>query len=343
MSGLPIQHPLISVIITCYNRRNFLSKSIESVLSQKTDRENIEIIVTKNFKDDLLDSIIKQNGIFSILENDIGIGLMIYNATKAARGEYICFLDDDDLFYDQKLNRAKQVIVSHPGLMYYHNAFNSIDDSGKELTDLRHKHPSSTVILDKNNPGPSIRNARKLSGDVNMSSITLKRDLIVSNADRLIQITGLQDVFMFFLASATEGTMIIDSAVLTGYRIHSSESHSDMTQLEAYSSGLRAVTLKYLRTYEVLITIKGRQWKEVKYEYITNKCRYNLLARSDGKKLSIWEILYLLFHLTYAENKRNQVTLIGFTILRLFCPSHISSLYIKQKMKFEKSKYVMNE
>jgi len=336
------EDPLISVIIMCYNRKNFLLKAIESILSQTINRDKIEIIVTKNFEHPSLDTVIDQNGILSILEGEVNIGGMICNAVNTAKGRYISFLDDDDIFYSQKIERIVKIIDSYPDLIYYHNAFNSIDDDGKPINDLKHVHPPSTIILDRNNLTILIRKAKLLSGDVNMSSVTLKKSVITTNNHLVKQITGLQDVFLFFLATATKGAMILDSAVLTGYRIHPSESHGDMSHLERYTSGLKAVTEKYLKSYELLMTVEGDQRKEVKYDYVTNKFRYNLMCSRSENKIRFRELIYLLFHINHAENKQNQIALIGLTLLHLVAPRRTSAIYMKRKLKFDTFQYRTN-
>jgi len=52
----------ISVIITAYNRKEFLLDAFNSALNQTLSRDKHEIIVTKNFRDSKIDSYIKKNG-----------------------------------------------------------------------------------------------------------------------------------------------------------------------------------------------------------------------------------------------------------------------------------------
>jgi Glycosyl transferase family 2. len=57
----------ISVIITAYNRKEFLLDAIKSALKQTLPKDKYEIIVIKNFKDNLIDDFINENNIKSIL------------------------------------------------------------------------------------------------------------------------------------------------------------------------------------------------------------------------------------------------------------------------------------
>ena len=56
---------MISVIITAYNRRDYLIDAMNSVLSQTLKKERYEVIVVKNFYDKELDEFIYKNGFIS--------------------------------------------------------------------------------------------------------------------------------------------------------------------------------------------------------------------------------------------------------------------------------------
>ena len=87
--------PYISVIITAYNRREFLLNAIKSVLSQTLDKKYYEIIVIKNFQDDIIDNFISENNIKGIISTDNSLGGKLIEALNVATGEIISFLEDD--------------------------------------------------------------------------------------------------------------------------------------------------------------------------------------------------------------------------------------------------------
>lgn len=97
----------ISVIITTYNRKEYLKKAIESVLKQTY--KNYEIIIIDDFSQDGTTEEIKKmyqnyNNI-SIYRNEENKGPGIsrkYALDKKAEGEYLIFLDDDDIFIDSE-------------------------------------------------------------------------------------------------------------------------------------------------------------------------------------------------------------------------------------------------
>ncbi|WP_324721943.1 glycosyltransferase family 2 protein [Salinimicrobium sp. HB62] len=96
---------LFSVIIPTYNRGNYLKKAILSVINQEYENWELLIIddgstdntnhIVSQFKDPRIKYFYKQNEERSIARN-FGI--------QNAQGEYICFLDSDDVFYSNHLS-----------------------------------------------------------------------------------------------------------------------------------------------------------------------------------------------------------------------------------------------
>jgi glycosyltransferase involved in cell wall biosynthesis len=100
--------PLISVVIPTYNHANFLEHALRSVIDQTY--QNWEIIVVDNHSSDHTNEVVRKfsghnirllkinnNGIISASRN-MGI--------KAAVGEWVAFLDSDDIWYKEKLERS---------------------------------------------------------------------------------------------------------------------------------------------------------------------------------------------------------------------------------------------
>ena len=106
-----LNYPKVSVIIPSYNRFNFLLDAIESVRIQ--NYPSFEIIVINdgstqkeyyeyNFSDDVIVINLEQN------QKEIhgfGPGSIRNFGTKEASGDYLAFLDDDDIWLENKLNK----------------------------------------------------------------------------------------------------------------------------------------------------------------------------------------------------------------------------------------------
>ncbi|AAT42912.1 glycosyltransferase [Picrophilus oshimae] len=87
----------ISVIVTAYNRSEYLLDAVKSALNQTLSKEKYEIIVIKNYNDDNIDEFLNKNNIKNIIM-DGTIGEYLYKGINESKGDIISFLDDDDLF-----------------------------------------------------------------------------------------------------------------------------------------------------------------------------------------------------------------------------------------------------
>src|SRR5262245_13613113 len=100
------QNPLVSVIIPCYNREKLVGETIESVLNQTY--QNFEVIVVNDGSTDGTEEAIKRytsDVRIHYLKHEVNKGIPTARNTgiKHAQGEYVAFLDSDDLFLPDKL------------------------------------------------------------------------------------------------------------------------------------------------------------------------------------------------------------------------------------------------
>jgi len=112
------EYPLISIVITSYNRAAFITEAIESALNQ--DYPNLEIIISDNNSTDntnevvapyLTDTRIK----YSRNETNIGMLANFKKATaELARGQYISYISSDDyLINNSFLSESVAIIQRH--------------------------------------------------------------------------------------------------------------------------------------------------------------------------------------------------------------------------------------
>ena len=110
--------PLVSIIIPTYKRSNMLSRTIESVLNQTY--QNIEIIVvddndknTTYRKDtEIVMRKYKDNYKVKYIKHDKNMNGAVARNTgiRVSKGEYIGFLDDDDIFYKEKIQKQVEYL-----------------------------------------------------------------------------------------------------------------------------------------------------------------------------------------------------------------------------------------
>jgi len=114
--------PLVSVIIPTYNRDELLRRAMESVLNQTFD--DFELIVVDGAKSDETKGLVKSFGdkrLRYVPQKGKGIANARNIGIKKARGEFIAFLDDDDIWKPEKLERQIQGFKELPesyGVIY---------------------------------------------------------------------------------------------------------------------------------------------------------------------------------------------------------------------------------
>jgi len=110
---------LVSVIITTYRRVEMFFNALNSVLSQ--DYMNIEVIVVddnieKHYSDKILEYIIKTNNEkikYYKTQKNLGAAMSRNLGVMNSNGEYISFLDDDDIYLKNKISRQIEAIIQN--------------------------------------------------------------------------------------------------------------------------------------------------------------------------------------------------------------------------------------
>lgn len=130
---------LVSIIMPAYNCESTIRESIKSVLNQTYS--NFELIITNDNSTDSTQNIIEE---FSIIDKRIKYYINGYlpgaansrnNSIKHSIGSIIAFLDSDDIWLENKLE--KQIsIMSSDNKYAVHSSYNRIDDNGNILSTI---------------------------------------------------------------------------------------------------------------------------------------------------------------------------------------------------------------
>ncbi len=114
----PLFSPLVSVIIPTYNRRKVLARALNSIFAQTYD--NYEIIIIDDCSDDgtreWLTSLDDPRLHYIFLDKNTGPAHARNVGLERARGEFIAFLDSDDIWCPRKLEKQLKVFHEHPDI-----------------------------------------------------------------------------------------------------------------------------------------------------------------------------------------------------------------------------------
>lgn len=123
----------VSIIIPTYNRGGFLKQAIDSALVQ-TYRD-IEIIVIDDGSTDNTSELVSSYGdrIQYIKQNRKGVSAARNLGIKNAIGEFISFLDDDDLYLPHKIETNIEYFNKYPDVALLCSGFRFIDEIGNKV------------------------------------------------------------------------------------------------------------------------------------------------------------------------------------------------------------------
>ena len=129
--------PFFSVVIPTYNQARYLNAAIQSVINQTC--QDYEIIIVDNFSNDETQEVIKKfksEKIKVIMFNNKGvIGASRNIAIKNSNGEWIAFLDSDDIWYENKLKTMLDEIKSNHEIKVFcaNELIENFDNKKKKL------------------------------------------------------------------------------------------------------------------------------------------------------------------------------------------------------------------
>jgi len=141
---------LVSVIIPTYNSEKYIISAINSVLAQTY--QNFEIIIVDDGSNDNTGSIIeniKDHRIKYLYQENSGPASARNNGLKNANGEFIAFLDADDLWKSEKLQIQIDAFNNNKNICLIYNALSVQTELSKEY-EIKRFHNYDKFNLIKN-------------------------------------------------------------------------------------------------------------------------------------------------------------------------------------------------
>jgi glycosyltransferase involved in cell wall biosynthesis len=203
----------VSVIIPNYNYGQYVGAAVESVLSQSY--KNIEIIVVNNGSTDNSLEVLQKYSERICLVNQENLGQSGARRTgiRRAKGDFIAFLDADDIWNPKKIEKQLLLFSSKVHLVYC--GINLFNEKSQRIVGIElpiFSGSCSSAFID--NPGVSI----VLSGE---STSIITRSLLekVGEFDPMLNSSAGWD---FFRRCSKYSDFDFVPEPLTNYRLHSS-------------------------------------------------------------------------------------------------------------------------
>lgn len=163
---------MVSIIIPSYNCERYIAETLESAINQIY--KDIEIIVVNDCSPDGCESIIqeyiKKDKRIRYFKNETNLGVAESRnkGVCASKGEYIAFLDSDDVWSLDKIEKQIKHLLQNNGYFCY-TSYQLIDESGHDLKKV-YAVPESVDYK-----------RLLFSNVINSSTAVIKRDILIQH------------------------------------------------------------------------------------------------------------------------------------------------------------------
>ena len=235
----------ISIIVPYYKKKIF-KKSINSVLTQTYKNFEVIIIYDDQNRDELKfvkETILNDKRVKLIInKKNIGAGYSRNIGIQKAKGEFVCFIDADDMWKKNKLKKQFEFMKNNR-LLISHTSFEIIDESGKIISKRRAR---------------SFRKFNDLlfSCDIGLSTVMMKKSILNQNI-KFPKIKTKED-FVLWLKILKKNFQIIGLDESLSYWKKNKQSLSSNT-FQKILDGFRVYNIYmkfgYLRSFYYLIIL----------------------------------------------------------------------------------------
>lgn len=251
--------PKVSVIIPTYNRGQYITQALDSVLSQTY--HDYEIIVVDDGSTDNTQEILKKyDGKFkSIIKENQGISKTRNRGIEESTGEYIAFLDSDDYWAPEKLEEQVKVLDRYPNVGIVYSRMPIINGRGEKIG----MKPAGVS-------GKNFKELLQFWGDLPTSTVMTRRDCFDKAGLFDPSMDPMEDIDLWIRISRFYDLYEIENRVLAYYRRHEEQVTSNKTKVY---SGLLKINTKIFNNYSEAprdLTIK----RIVENQYLLAKENY---------------------------------------------------------------------
>lgn len=282
--------PTVSINLCCYNSEKYLEETLESIFAQNF--KDWELVIINDGSTDATESIIKKYisqgyPIIYCWQENHGLGYSRNEALKRSHGKYIAFIDHDDIWLSDKLEKQISLFSDNTDIDFIYTNYFIMKNNQKRLA-LKRKQPTGYVF-----------EYFLCHYPVALLTAMIRRNaLIRSNIefDENLHLSEEYDVFMRLLYKSKAGYIKDPLAI---YRVH-----PQMTSLarksDYYEEGL--YILKKFKAIDDCQTKfkKALKKQEMNIEYLKAKILIDQGDLISGRKqISAYKLLYFKYFMLY--------------------------------------------
>jgi glycosyltransferase involved in cell wall biosynthesis len=214
--------PVVSVIVPCYNCRQFVSEAIESALAQSY--ANVEIVVVDDGSTDGSPEIVQSYPVLLLQQSHQGVSAARNLGIRASHGEYLVFLDSDDRLLPDGVAAGVADLEQNPQCAMAVGPHLLISQSGDWIA-MRskpcHLRDGYELLLRSNFIECT-------------SSVLFRRSCISEHCGFRPSLTGAED-YDLYLRVARDSLICCHSQAVAEYRLHASSASHKSTMMLAHT------------------------------------------------------------------------------------------------------------
>ncbi len=261
---------LVSCVIPTHNRADLLPRAIKSIQNQTY--KNLEIIIVSDGSTDNTAKVMK-----ALCETDARIKFIDYPSAQGgnfarnigiekARGELIAFLDDDDEWLPEKIEKQIQLINDEVGLVYTGVKIIYVNEKIEYTFISKKKGDLSKEILLDNCIGTT-------------SAVMIKKELLEKAGMFDNKLKALQDFDLWIRVCQLCKVDVVEEELIYYYNYTGKVQVSATTQ--KYVDSFDYINNKYKKLFNHLNLEKAKEKKRNEYMLLANKA-----MRNGDKKLT---------------------------------------------------------
>lgn len=279
--------PLVSIIMPNYNNGQYLAEAIESVQNQTYTNWEL-VIVDDGSKDNSVDVIQKyaagdQRIRLLVNATNKGVSASRNEGLKVGKGDFICFLDSDDIFLPNKLADQVACLLQNSSLdLVYANQL-----VGDEKLN----------VIDKNEyfvPSIELREFMSIRNLFSPISVMLRRELVEKVGGFDTRLIGGEDWDYWIRCSEKTAFYHIQKTVAM-YRQHATQSHNNIAKMKAARA--RVIKKHFNQGRIKHLALGAHYWTWARM----SKYHKNYLMTS-------WYLLKMIYHTRTVKNFKTIVT-----------------------------------
>lgn len=134
----------VSVVIPCYNQARFLGEAIESVLRQGYPHVEV-VVVDDGSPDNIAEVVARYPQVRVVQQENSGLAAARNAGLRESQGEYVVFLDADDVLLPDALVSGVKSFATHPECAFVYGHCVYIADDGSPLPTPRQQQQGEVV------------------------------------------------------------------------------------------------------------------------------------------------------------------------------------------------------